>query len=242
MDIIKDIVKKDTLYNAEEQRFFLYNKLEKITMAVYLITDIFPKSEPLKFCLRNKCLGLLSFIMSLRDNSKESEIEILSLASEVSSLLNVATSANLISEMNYKILINEYNKFLKLVKGQSEDKLILEKDFFEESFNEIPQISKGQSKGQLNINVLNKNIKDITTKKRISKRKKSGVFKKEKLERKQLILKFIKDNKEVSIKDISRVIKTCSEKTIQRDLMNMMKEGVLKKEGKKRWSKYLIKK
>jgi len=114
MNNIKDIIKKEALYTVEEQRFFLYNKLEKITTAVYLITDIFPKSEPLKLRLRDKCLELLSFIMSLRDNFKESEIKILSLASEINSLLNVSTSANLISEMNYKILISEYNKVFKI--------------------------------------------------------------------------------------------------------------------------------
>ena len=69
--------------------------------------------------------------------------------------------------------------------------------------------------------------------------------------RKEKILKFIKQKKETcpegakkfrgtTIKDISKVIKGCSEKTIQRDLMSLIKKGVLKKVGEKRWSKYVL--
>lgn len=63
---------------------------------------------------------------------------------------------------------------------------------------------------------------------------KSGV------DRKDQILRIIKDKKEVSIKDISDIIKDCSEKTIQRELISMVDNGLLLKEGERRWSKYRI--
>lgn len=44
----------------------------------------------------------------------------------------------------------------------------------------------------------------------------------------------------VTIKDISKVIKNCSQKTIQRDLTSLVREGTLKKIGEKRWSRYLL--
>ena len=58
--------------------------------------------------------------------------------------------------------------------------------------------------------------------------------------RKQAIIKFIKDKKQVMVKDISFFIKDYSEKTIQRDLISLVKAGVLKKEGERRWSRYMI--
>lgn len=61
-----------------------------------------------------------------------------------------------------------------------------------------------------------------------------------KLNRRNAILKIIKDKKEVTIKDISTLIADCSEKTIQRELTNLVQEGVLKKVGEKRWSKYML--
>jgi len=61
-----------------------------------------------------------------------------------------------------------------------------------------------------------------------------------KLNRRNSILKIIKDKKEVTIKDISNLIADVSEKTIQRELGNLVSEGVLKKIGEKRWSKYML--
>ena len=62
----------------------------------------------------------------------------------------------------------------------------------------------------------------------------------QKNERQQIILDIIKEIGESSIKDISDNIKDCSEKTIQRELLSMVANGVLKKEGERRWSKYYL--
>jgi len=58
--------------------------------------------------------------------------------------------------------------------------------------------------------------------------------------RREKILNIVKDKKKVTIKDISRVVTECSEKTIQRELISMVKDSVLKKEGERRWSKYSL--
>jgi hypothetical protein len=61
------------------------------------------------------------------------------------------------------------------------------------------------------------------------------------LGRRNTILKLIKDKKEVTIKEVSNVVPDVSEKTIQRELLNLVSEGVLKKTGEKRWSRYSLK-
>jgi hypothetical protein len=53
------------------------------------------------------------------------------------------------------------------------------------------------------------------------------------------ILKTISQKGRASIKDISKVIKGCSEKTIQRDLNTLIRKGFIRKEGERRWSVYL---
>ena len=60
------------------------------------------------------------------------------------------------------------------------------------------------------------------------------------LDRRTRILEIIKDKKDASIKDISTVISDCSEKTIQRELMSLISEGVISKTGERRWSRYSI--
>ena len=58
--------------------------------------------------------------------------------------------------------------------------------------------------------------------------------------RQETILAIIKRKKEVMIKDISLLISGYSEKTIQRELLSMVRDGILKKSGEKRWSKYSL--
>jgi len=58
--------------------------------------------------------------------------------------------------------------------------------------------------------------------------------------RQSIIINMLKRKKEIMIKDVSPLIHNCSEKTIQRELLAMVKAGILKKEGEKRWSKYSL--
>ncbi len=59
-------------------------------------------------------------------------------------------------------------------------------------------------------------------------------------ERKQNILAVLLKQGTAMIKDFSSVITGCSEKTIQRLLISMVQDGVLKREGDRRWSRYSI--
>ncbi len=66
----------------------------------------------------------------------------------------------------------------------------------------------------------------------------TGVFKRS--NRQNIILGLLKKKKELTIKDIAMVIKDCSEKTIQRELISFIDAGVLKRTGERRWSKYSL--
>ena len=58
--------------------------------------------------------------------------------------------------------------------------------------------------------------------------------------RRERILGIIKDKGQVTIKDVSTAITDVSEKTIQRELMSLISEGRIVKEGERRWSKYSL--
>jgi len=58
--------------------------------------------------------------------------------------------------------------------------------------------------------------------------------------RRGLILEFLKGKDWTSIKDITDAISGCSAKTIQRELADLVHQGVLKKKGDRRWSRYLL--
>ena len=59
-------------------------------------------------------------------------------------------------------------------------------------------------------------------------------------DRKQGILAVLRQKDKAMIKDFSEVITECSEKTIQRLLVELVQTGVLKREGDRRWSRYSL--
>ncbi len=61
-----------------------------------------------------------------------------------------------------------------------------------------------------------------------------------KTERQELIVKTIASKGELSIKDLEGVVKGCSEKTIQRELLSLVELGILQKSGERRWSRYSL--
>ena len=56
--------------------------------------------------------------------------------------------------------------------------------------------------------------------------------------RKERVLQVIKDKGEATIKDIIEVITDCSEKTVQRELTDLIKDNLILREGERRWSRY----
>jgi DNA-binding transcriptional ArsR family regulator len=58
--------------------------------------------------------------------------------------------------------------------------------------------------------------------------------------RRAQILTIIEARGEVGVKDISAIVKDVSEKTIQRELNDMIDAGLIIREGERRWSRYKI--
>jgi hypothetical protein len=58
--------------------------------------------------------------------------------------------------------------------------------------------------------------------------------------RRDRVLLVLRDKGEATIKDIVDVVTDCSEKTIQRELISLIKDNVITREGERRWSKYKL--
>ena len=54
------------------------------------------------------------------------------------------------------------------------------------------------------------------------------------------IIEFIRQKGWSSIKEIAQAVPNFSSKTVQRELSELVKTGALKKEGDRRWSRYLV--
>jgi len=231
---------------------FANKKTEKLITALYMVTDCMETEDALKEKLRLLGVHLLSDMFklpTLLPVDKHTQIN-LSLTSiyEILSFIEISYTLGYISEMNTDILKREFNILSEDLKShQSKDKhfsFILD----EQMFN-IPTINK--EKENLSLSVFNRgnDIKRTHSMSFINKRTESNVLKKSlpyvdhkkiKSERVDKIISIIKDKKEASIKDIALLFTDCSEKTIQRELNDLIDKGQIRKIGAKRWSRYSL--
>lgn len=58
--------------------------------------------------------------------------------------------------------------------------------------------------------------------------------------RREKVIQVIREKGQATIKDISDVVKDCSEKTIQRELVSLINDNVVVREGDRRWSRYCL--
>jgi hypothetical protein len=243
-----DIIIKDT------NKTISYTKIDKLISALYMVTDILEKDEPIKGKLRLLGVGLISDINSFPNYA-------LSKIREIMSFLKVASSVGIVSEMNVNILMKEFSLlnesivdfvFKNEIKTKSQDisELFLEElpkrhnvsKIEDRSVRAITPTRIGVQKGSTLMQALSDKTNFLLNNSQIDN---GHIFK---LERRNKILKLIKDNNEgLTIKDIKASINSqgheyvIGEKTLQRELVSLIKDGVLYKTGDKRWSRYFVK-
>ncbi|MFA6301078.1 MAG: hypothetical protein WC609_01870 [Candidatus Paceibacterota bacterium] len=245
-----------------------YAKTNKLVTALYMVTDIIDKDEP----LRNKLRTLGTEIVSDMNSSPANAC---SKISEIMSFLDIASTINIISPMNSGILKKEFSELDQAIK-ESVDGVIntkrqisLAEFFIEELPDEIEIERGGQSKpighapyariGVQKGSTLLKAIKNMSV--RMPAQYEAGGFRSgsdrkpvqtsagdfnilKKQRRSEISESIQKNGGGATITDIknsaSGSLISCGEKTLQRELISMVKDGVLKKTGEKRWSKYFL--
>src|SRR3989344_3780129 len=256
----------------------IVNKAGKLITALYMVTDVMDKEEPIKNKLRTLGTEIISDMHSV-----PSDID--SKITEIMSFLNIATAMSFISEMNCSILKKEFSVLQQSIKESAQMKPAWLEDFLEEEFPPLldkegnegrflensphpnPLLIKparlersgGErgspiSKGHVRIGVQKRDaflkiIKDMSDRSIVSQGVHTGsdfgVLKKQ---RRNDIINMVKVvGGSATITDIrdqvqmapaqAGLLVSCSEKTLQRELMSMTKDGLLKKTGEKRWSR-----
>lgn len=244
---------------------FFIKKTEKLSMALYMVTDSKDMDDSLKNQIRKLSLGLVSEAYRLSNISKTerivSSIQIQDKLKELFSFFDIGVTIGFISEMNARILKKEFDLLMnEVLRFDDENKdqsmatkigLINEENSFflkEDSlFVSLPEYFKVPNLSENRQTDLSKrHIKDINynnvfyNKERPLYNKKDIQESVTREERRIKILNFLKDKNFVSIKDISIAVNGCSNKTLQRELNELVSKGQVLKEGEKRWSKYKI--
>ena len=245
-DTMSDI-KKDSLENINdtddhfrlafktllrnEHHTFVVQKTEKLASALYMVTGFIPTEDPLRTRLRTCAVDLVS---TCSDPDKAQNVRyhngFSSRCLEIGSILKLAERAGFVSSMNARILCDEYAELASFVNNHHTT-----------IFGHEP-IEVGSAPAMIaskKITGLEKSYVSRTqTKTAESPQKKLGTNSKRHNNRRDSILRLLDKKDKISIKDAVSAIEGCSEKTIQRELVSLVQDGVLLKEGERRWSTY----
>jgi len=233
---------------------FANKKTEKLVTALYMVTDCMETDDSLKGKLRQLGVELLSdmyklSILSPMDKSVHISSS-LARVYEILSFIEIAYTIGFISDMNTAILKKEFNTLISELESHlSKDKhftFTLDEKMFETNFTDketgdslkdTPKETEKKIAPSM-ISFGNKKTNDTlhNSVPKVVNHKDNILGKKERSDK---ILSLIKDKKEVSIKDIS-VAFSCSEKTVQREMNDLIYKGQVKKSGSKRWSRYTL--
>ena len=254
---------------------------------MYLVSNLLPNEEPIKWKVREAGVEILSSVMSLTTKSllkNEAKVFLSSHFLKILSFLDVLSVAGTISKMNYLILRKELENILETLayngadgsrKGSSPSEI--SESFFEigpEAFDspksqsnngplrgenepdgtkdirvrlwsDVDAVKTDYDKGQTKGHGFSKGSNSLISKgneggKVTASRRNQDSREHEASGREAIIVKYLDDKNNLTVKDFSRVIKGCSEKTIQRELLRLVGNGVLKKVGERRWSRYSL--
>lgn len=252
----KELEVMNYLSKGDKFVFYVFKKTSKISYAIYVITDLIKDTEPLKWTLRKSATEMVTLRNFFDEKSVFNNLEKTLL--ELESFLDLASFAKVVSEMNSTLLQGEIRRLISDMRERAREGFYspqLVPSFFDipkpEIFTMAPvaptqsptEIYKGHKGQVFNNDFYKKSVAVETKKDLIAKIESKNQVSENKGQRREQIISIIKakNGAQVSIKDIVEMIKDCSEKTIQRELIAMVEDKTLKKTGERRWSTYALK-
>lgn len=265
-----NVVRQDisVLFAGDSYGLFVFQKVDKLVKAIYLLTGIMSDKEPMRERARSLANKMLenSLLMSDRIWGEDMfQKNLLSAIGEITVLFDIAENSKMMSKMNHQIITSELKKLADFLVSSSANyssaKIAFEPTLFDGNYNYTPdQTFSANTSFDLNQNISgNEFIKDNNS---LNKGQQNGMSDisrtvseakmfvakqpniekkvKDKTNRQDIILSMLKSGVKLTVRDFAQNIKDCSEKTIQRELLSLVAKGVLKKEGERRWSKYFL--
>jgi len=221
---------KSILFKGRNDWYFCYLKAEKVAHVLALLShraglDNEPQFEEL---VRTSA-ALPNTIAHFAAGEVGLEVLLADLFILLSSIRLAATNA-FIAKENADLLIEAYEELAQKMSRSSHPSPFISSDDLL-----VPPLPLEDAAPLLSSPRANRIISDTKRQPLALQRVSQG-----QTERSRIILDYIKKHKQASIKDLSTIITDCSEKTIQRELALLIQQGLVRKEGERRWSVYLL--
>ena len=227
----------------------LNNKVEKLVTALYLVTAIMPKSEPLRVSLRQEALKLLSPTFNIKDTMHAGhQSHFSSVIDSCMSLTNIAAVSSTISDMNAKWLLKGFAVVKDIYMRHTAESIDLNNyEIKDIAFNlnkglspliPLPRVlSPTLSEGEGATPPLTGEIGRGISRQKPNFNKRSELSS---TDRQDQIYALLTDGNTRLLPEISKYFSGITDKTVQRDLQALMDAGKVRKIGERRWSKYTI--
>jgi len=222
----------NNIFEKDIRRVFVYKKAERLAKAIHLIAPAFVESVALRDRVDAIAVGLVdAAILPPSAARRALSRELLTL----SSVLAIARTSGLLSAMNADLMSREAHYLLQEIAAYEEPRLALD------DTQTLAEMSKSVAVNTNSENLVPKqsvasrsaaarqgHIKDTTAP--------AGHIK----DRHEAIVSVIRSKGTASIKDISHMVRGVSEKTVQRELIALIEQGIVTKQGERRWSVYSL--
>ena len=245
-----------------------YSRAERLVSATYLVTRHIDATETVKQALRQKGVELLGALMetreSLRTIGAEEVYEVQGIIRQVISLVRILAVSGFVSFENADILSDAYDELASFVDSARRSSLaeyvhlsreeLLGGDTRSVSFNSPQARRKDPEMSDIKGTELRTSIKDTSTSvelmdtEHINTDKHSigqitvdlAAASRPRRDRTEAITTVLREAGSCGIKDIMLHTPEYSEKMVQRTLFELVSQGVVVKNGSKRWSTYQL--
>ncbi|HEY4493330.1 MAG TPA: hypothetical protein VJB98_01785 [Candidatus Paceibacterota bacterium] len=204
----------------------LYKRTSRLCIAVYRLSDFFETEEPLRQALRESAVAILRSVMSFTSQNPERPGELLKDITDklnlLSSYFDVLLAAGYVSLENSQIVKDELLSLMDMTEK-----------YFHSHFGYVAALREflGTVEESLPLPRASNPIPEPGGSRNIAPVQN---------DRRAKIIEYIKKHGPSTIKDIGSVIRGCSEKTIQRELSTLVLANIVRREGERRWSKYMV--
>jgi hypothetical protein len=216
-DILGTLEEPERLIENEYFYKYIFKKTEKIVCAVfYILAELRAKDDMLRDSVEREALAVLSFIgrsLSLPTDGVEETMRTLVLRlTLLESKLRVLSSARLLPRPHLDVFVAEIDAAIRSIRGMQRERAArTERRSRPQQIVEAPRPLMPKPAASDSVP-----------------------------DRRSRIAAILRAQPGASIKDISDTITDCSVKTIQRELNDMIRDGIVIREGEKRWSTYSI--
>ncbi len=210
----------------------LYRRAERISAATFLATNHIPATEQLRSQTREASIRLLQDSLNVRNElrapSSAQASDLRASARYLISLVRMLAIAGYVSVQNAGVLIEAIDELGAFLASAQQSSLADSVSFSKSDLVDIQSTSiKDVVKDTRNV----KDKADMSD--TMSPTHSSDV-------RKQNVLDVLRSSGEVGIADIAASLPEYSTKMIQRDLVELITAGKVKRSGDKRWSRYSV--